>query len=274
MFRAQDVLCAADDAASIATFLIHMPGLDKKMIGEYLGDPAELSVNTLREYVEAIGLPTFPRLGFDDALRMFLQGFRLPGCARPRPLPTHATCPQPPALMRCFEEVHGGSNGPMGTLRFSNALLPPQRARLLGSCRVWGLVGGSCAHPLCLCGRSGRDVPTWCTGACHREAAPIERCMEAFGECARAPLEKPRGGRVGLMEVRSRSGHVHGGPTGAVREAGHAIPAGVLHDHAQHRPAQPVAEEQDEQGGVRAAHPLRGGGRQAGARAADPPRIV
>jgi hypothetical protein len=90
VFRAQDVLCAAEDAASIATFLIHMPGLDKKMIGEYLGDPAELSVNTLREYVEAIGLPTFPRLGFDDALRMFLQGFRLPGCARPRPLPTHA----------------------------------------------------------------------------------------------------------------------------------------------------------------------------------------
>jgi hypothetical protein len=34
-------------------------------------------------YVAAIGLAAFGELGFDDALRMFLQGFRLPGEAAP-----------------------------------------------------------------------------------------------------------------------------------------------------------------------------------------------
>lgn len=48
-----------------------------------MGNPADLNVATLREYVQAIGMPIFPRLGFDDALRMFLQGFRLPGEAAP-----------------------------------------------------------------------------------------------------------------------------------------------------------------------------------------------
>lgn len=33
--------------------------------------------------MQAIGSTTFGRLGFDDALRMFLQGFRLPGEASP-----------------------------------------------------------------------------------------------------------------------------------------------------------------------------------------------
>jgi len=78
----EDGLCHAD-AHSIAIFLLRMPGLDKKQIGEYLGDPSELSVATLREYVEATGSANFQRLGFDDALRMFLQGFRLPGEAAP-----------------------------------------------------------------------------------------------------------------------------------------------------------------------------------------------
>ena len=77
-----DGLCV-EQPRSIAAFLLHAPGLDKTQIGEYVGNPAELNVATLREYVEAIGLPTFPQLGFDDALRMFLQGFRLPGEAAP-----------------------------------------------------------------------------------------------------------------------------------------------------------------------------------------------
>ena len=67
----EDGLCA-EEARSIAIFLLRAPGLDKNQIGEYVGNPGELNVAALREYVEAIGLPTFPRLGFDDALRMFL----------------------------------------------------------------------------------------------------------------------------------------------------------------------------------------------------------
>ena len=78
----EDGLCA-EEARSIAIFLLRAPGLDKNQIGEYVGNPGELNVAALREYVEAIGLPTFPRLGFDDALRMFLQHFRLPGEAAP-----------------------------------------------------------------------------------------------------------------------------------------------------------------------------------------------
>jgi Sec7-like guanine-nucleotide exchange factor len=78
----EDELCV-EEPRSIALFLLHMPGLEKEKIGEFLGCPDELNVASLHEYVDAIGRPHFPTLGFDDALRIFLAGFRLPGEAAP-----------------------------------------------------------------------------------------------------------------------------------------------------------------------------------------------
>lgn len=57
--------------------------LDKTQIGEFLGSPDDFNVATLNAYVAAIGGPVFSDLDFDDCLRMFLQGFRLPGEAAP-----------------------------------------------------------------------------------------------------------------------------------------------------------------------------------------------
>lgn len=72
------------DAASIAAFLKSTPGLDKTQIGQYISKgPVEkypLIAAVLRAYV---GLFDFSKcVGFDDALRSFLEAFRLPGEAQ------------------------------------------------------------------------------------------------------------------------------------------------------------------------------------------------
>ncbi|THG97613.1 hypothetical protein EW026_g4418 [Hermanssonia centrifuga] len=63
----------------IARFLLETDGLSKAMIGEYLGEGDEANVATMHAFVD---LMDFDGLPFVDALRTFLQAFRLPGEAQ------------------------------------------------------------------------------------------------------------------------------------------------------------------------------------------------
>ncbi|KAL7423231.1 guanine nucleotide exchange protein for ADP-robosylation factor [Cryptotrichosporon argae] len=63
----------------IARFLLHNDGLSKAMIGEYLGEGDEANVATMHAFVDML---EFTGLNFTDALRMYLQTFRLPGEAQ------------------------------------------------------------------------------------------------------------------------------------------------------------------------------------------------
>jgi brefeldin A-inhibited guanine nucleotide-exchange protein len=63
----------------IAQFLLRTPGLDKKMIGEYLGEGEEFNISVMHAFVD---LMDFNSLPFVSALRQFLQTFRLPGEAQ------------------------------------------------------------------------------------------------------------------------------------------------------------------------------------------------
>ena len=74
----------ADDPADVARYLLqHKDDFDKAMIGEYLGREVDyqngFSIRVLHEYVR---LMDFSNLLFDDAIRFFLSGFRLPGEAQ------------------------------------------------------------------------------------------------------------------------------------------------------------------------------------------------
>lgn len=60
----------------VARFLLETDGLSKAMIGEYLGEADEENVATMHAFVD---LMDFRGLEFVDALRVFLQAFRLPG---------------------------------------------------------------------------------------------------------------------------------------------------------------------------------------------------
>ncbi|KAI0092054.1 hypothetical protein BDY19DRAFT_983580 [Irpex rosettiformis] len=63
----------------IAQFLLETDGLSKAMIGEYLGEGDEKNIATMHAFVD---LMDFRDLPFVDALRSFLQAFRLPGEAQ------------------------------------------------------------------------------------------------------------------------------------------------------------------------------------------------
>ncbi|CAD6210421.1 unnamed protein product [Miscanthus lutarioriparius] len=63
----------------IATFLKSASGLNKTMIGDYLGEREDLSLKVMHAYVDSFD---FQGLEFDEAIRAFLQGFRLPGEAQ------------------------------------------------------------------------------------------------------------------------------------------------------------------------------------------------
>ncbi|KAH8982655.1 Sec7-domain-containing protein [Lactarius hatsudake] len=63
----------------VANFLLNTDGLSKAMIGEYLGDVDEVNVATMHAFVDMID---FRNTEFVDALRIFLQAFRLPGEAQ------------------------------------------------------------------------------------------------------------------------------------------------------------------------------------------------
>ncbi|KAJ8979326.1 hypothetical protein NQ317_006940 [Molorchus minor] len=62
------------DYQEIALFLRENPGLDKKMIGEYISNRSNL--NILEAFVKTFD---FTDVRIDEALRMFLETFRLPG---------------------------------------------------------------------------------------------------------------------------------------------------------------------------------------------------
>ncbi|KAF9162811.1 Brefeldin A-inhibited guanine nucleotide-exchange protein 2 [Actinomortierella ambigua] len=68
-----------DDVPAIATLLMMTPGLSKKSIGEYIGEGEEKAIRVMHAFVDLLD---FSGKGFVDALRMFLQTFRLPGEAQ------------------------------------------------------------------------------------------------------------------------------------------------------------------------------------------------
>uniref|UniRef100_A0A2P2JXI4 SEC7 domain-containing protein n=4 Tax=Rhizophora mucronata TaxID=61149 RepID=A0A2P2JXI4_RHIMU len=63
----------------IAAFLKNSSGLNKTLIGDYLGEREELSLKVMHAYVDSFD---FQGMEFDEAIRAFLQGFRLPGEAQ------------------------------------------------------------------------------------------------------------------------------------------------------------------------------------------------
>lgn len=70
----------SDSPEHIAEFLlINNNALDKKMIGEYLGEAEPENVAAMHAFVDKM---EFARMRFVDALRRFLQSFRLPGEAQ------------------------------------------------------------------------------------------------------------------------------------------------------------------------------------------------
>ena len=62
--------------ADIATFLRTAPNLDKTVVGDYLGEREDENLKVMRAYVDAMDFSGF---GLDEAIRKFLEGFRLPG---------------------------------------------------------------------------------------------------------------------------------------------------------------------------------------------------
>ena len=63
----------------VAHFLLNCPGLEKSMIGEYLGEGDESNIQTMHAFVDVLD---FSGLSFVNGLRKFLQTFRLPGEAQ------------------------------------------------------------------------------------------------------------------------------------------------------------------------------------------------
>ncbi|MFS7925590.1 putative Sec7 domain, armadillo-like helical, sec7 domain superfamily protein [Helianthus anomalus] len=63
----------------IAEFLKSVSGLNKTMIGDYLGEREDLSLKVMHAYVDSFD---FQDMEFDEAIRTFLRGFRLPGEAQ------------------------------------------------------------------------------------------------------------------------------------------------------------------------------------------------
>jgi len=73
-----------DDPSDVAQFLlVHKDSLDKTQTGEFLGMDAEYKggfmLKVLNQYANAMD---FAGLPFDDAIKMYLSGFRLPGEAQ------------------------------------------------------------------------------------------------------------------------------------------------------------------------------------------------
>ncbi|GAV81823.1 Sec7 domain-containing protein/DUF1981 domain-containing protein/Sec7_N domain-containing protein [Cephalotus follicularis] len=63
----------------VASFLKNTSGLNETMIGDYLGEREEFSLKVMHAYVDSFD---FKVMGFGDAIRFFLRGFRLPGEAQ------------------------------------------------------------------------------------------------------------------------------------------------------------------------------------------------
>lgn len=67
------------DAQSVACFLRYSVGLDKNLVGEFLGNHEEFYVQVLNEFAQTFD---FEGMSMDTALRIFLETFRLPGEAQ------------------------------------------------------------------------------------------------------------------------------------------------------------------------------------------------
>lgn len=67
------------DPKAFAFFFRYTPGLDKNMIGEYLGDPDGFHIQVLKEFTQTF---EFSGMILDNALRTYLETFRLPGEAQ------------------------------------------------------------------------------------------------------------------------------------------------------------------------------------------------
>lgn len=74
-----DGFIRSNSPQDIAKFLLGNDKLDKSMLGEYLGEGDEQNVATMHAFVDMMD---FKRRRFVDALRQFLQSFRLPGEAQ------------------------------------------------------------------------------------------------------------------------------------------------------------------------------------------------
>uniref|UniRef100_A0A5B7BDY5 Putative ARF guanine-nucleotide exchange factor GNOM-like n=1 Tax=Davidia involucrata TaxID=16924 RepID=A0A5B7BDY5_DAVIN len=64
------------DPKSVACFIRYTTGLDKNLIGDFLGNHDEFCVQVLHEFA---GTFDFQDMNLDTALRVFLETFRLPG---------------------------------------------------------------------------------------------------------------------------------------------------------------------------------------------------
>ena len=67
------------DPKAFAFFFRYTPGLDKNMLGDYLGDPDEFHLQVLKEFTLTF---EFSGISLDHALRTYLKTFRLPGEAQ------------------------------------------------------------------------------------------------------------------------------------------------------------------------------------------------
>ncbi|KAL0340812.1 UNVERIFIED_CONTAM: Brefeldin A-inhibited guanine nucleotide-exchange protein 5 [Sesamum radiatum] len=65
--------------AAVAQFLRNTPNLDKAMLGDFLGQHEEFPLAVMHAYVDSMN---FSGMKFDNAIREFLKGFRLPGEAQ------------------------------------------------------------------------------------------------------------------------------------------------------------------------------------------------
>lgn len=75
----QEGFIPSDKPEDIARFLMTEDRLDKAMIGEFLGEPDQKNVDIMHAFVDMMD---FSKKRFVDALREFLQAFRLPGEAQ------------------------------------------------------------------------------------------------------------------------------------------------------------------------------------------------
>jgi brefeldin A-inhibited guanine nucleotide-exchange protein len=75
----QDGFIRSDSPEDIAKFLLSHEQLDKAQIGEYLGEGEPKNIEIMHAFVDSMD---FTKKRFVDALRQFLQSFRLPGEAQ------------------------------------------------------------------------------------------------------------------------------------------------------------------------------------------------
>ncbi|KAI5457139.1 hypothetical protein BGZ63DRAFT_428558 [Mariannaea sp. PMI_226] len=75
----RDGFIASDSPKDIAEFLLKEDKLDKAQIGEYLGEGDQKNIDIMHAFVDTM---EFTKKRFVDALRQFLQSFRLPGEAQ------------------------------------------------------------------------------------------------------------------------------------------------------------------------------------------------